>query len=153
MISQGAYLFKVGWKDWIPLEDGLVELGLKPRPTLPPLPVADRRIHAPRASMMGKIIVHNHANLSIGHGVNISLTGVFVATEKEWFQVGETLKLTCKIKAPQGASIAFHAEALVIHKGIAHANSPMGYGLKFTTLEPDLKNNISLFFDSLKDSI
>ena len=29
MISHDGYIFKVGWKDWRPLEDGFEELGLE----------------------------------------------------------------------------------------------------------------------------
>ena len=47
MIGLDAYLFKVGWKDWRPLEDSAEELGFTGMQTA----TVTRQVAAPRASI------------------------------------------------------------------------------------------------------
>ena len=80
MIAQEGYVFKVGWKDWRPIEEALDELGVsgsdagiaKPSPE----DAKSRRANAPRASIKGRAVLHNNGQLSIGEGVNVSETGM-----------------------------------------------------------------------------
>jgi hypothetical protein len=46
MISQDAYLFKVGWRDWRPIEETMNELGVAPvaQSSLPPQKANERRL-------------------------------------------------------------------------------------------------------------
>ncbi len=82
---QDSYIFKVGWKDWRPIEDGYEELGItgsldSQERTLEE--AAQRRMNAPRVGVSGRVVVHNDGQLSIGNGVNISATGIFVDSSK-----------------------------------------------------------------------
>ena len=135
MIAQDAYLFKVGWKDWRPLEDGLEELGLG-SPQSSPKP--QRRVAAPRASVSGRVVVHNNGQLSIAHGVNISVTGIFVETQEQIFTVGERLKLSVRC---DGMDKPFNVEAQVIRFN-SDTRYPVGYGLQFIQLDPRIGDEI-----------
>ncbi len=141
MIAQDAYLFKVGWKDWRPLEDTYEELGLnnmsKPASVM-------RRAGAPRASIQGRVIVHNNGQLVIGAGVNISKTGIFVETTDQMFTVGEKLKLSVRC---DGINKPFNVIAQVIRFN-SDPKYPIGYGLKFENLE----NNIGLEIEHLVEN-
>lgn len=135
MISHEAYLFKVGWKDWRPMEECLAELGLAAQSSLPP---PHRVQGAPRASIQGRVIVHNNGQLAIGTGVNISATGIFVETRDELFTIGEKLKLSVRC---DGIKKPFNVIAEVIRFNI-DPRFPVGYGLKFETIEPEIKAEI-----------
>ncbi len=141
MIAQDAYLFKVGWKDWRPIEEVGAELGLA-------IPQGEdarsseekesRRLGAPRASIKGRIVVHNNGQVSIGHGVNISATGIFIETQDEIFNLGEELKISVKV---DGIGKPFNTSAKVVRFN----NDPefaMGYGLQFIDLPTDIRNTI-----------
>ena len=80
MMTHDAYLFKVGWKDWTPVESCLGEIGVEGASALPALPqIIDRkRLNAPRATVKGRIDFHNNTRLISGVGVNISSTGIFL---------------------------------------------------------------------------
>ena len=130
MISHEAYLFKVGWKDWRPIEDTYEDLGLAFPAKAPALDIEDRRETAPRATIRGRVIVHNNGNHSIGEGVDISETGMFVETEKEIFTVGERLKVSVRA---EGLDKPFNAEAHVIRYN-SDPRFPVGYGIKFEDL-------------------
>ena len=107
MIAHDAYLFKVGWKDWRPIEDTYEELGiLNP----PQAKTPKRRAAAPRATIIGRVVVHNNGRLAIGGGVNISSTGIFVESNDRIFSVGEKLKLSVKVR---GISKPFNATLLL----------------------------------------
>lgn len=135
MIAQDAYLFKVGWKDWRPVEDTFEELGM---PNLRGPATSARRAGAPRASTAGRVIVHNNGQLVIGGGVNISATGIFVETTDELFNVGEILKLSVRC---DGLAKPFNAIAQVIRFN-SDSRWPVGYGLRFVNLEDAVRLDI-----------
>ena len=84
MIPQDAYLFKVGWKDWRPIEETFAEIGIAgPAPVSSHVATVERRAAAPRATIAGRVIVHNNGQLVIGSGVNISATGIQVLSQAE----------------------------------------------------------------------
>jgi len=136
MIAQDAYLFKVGWKDWRPLEECLEEFGLTSQPPMAPLP--DRKATAPRATISGRVIVHNNGQLIIGGGVNVSSTGIFVETQDQIFTVGEKLKLTVRI---DGFVKAFNAVARVVRYN-SDPRYPVGFGMSFENLDRSLVEEI-----------
>lgn len=136
MIAQDAYLFKVGWKDWRPQEDCQEDLGLKgisPQASTP-----ERRATAPRATISGRVIVHNNGQLIIGTGVNISATGIFVETEEQIFTVGEKLKLSVRI---EGFVKAFNVVARVVRFN-SDPRFPVGFGLSFEGLDRGIGDEI-----------
>lgn len=135
MIAQEAYLFKVGWKDWRPIEETYEELGV-PRLSNPSTGV--KRSGAPRATIHGRVIVHNNGQLVIGSGVNISSTGIFVETTDQIFTVGETLKLSIRC---EGLNKPFNATAQVIRYN-SDSRFPVGYGLKFDQIDADIRMEI-----------
>lgn len=143
MIAQDAYLFKVGWKDWRPVEDTYGELGVQ---TEQPeqKSTQGRRASAPRATIKGRVIVHNDGELVIGSGVNISATGIFVETRDKIFTVGEQIKLSVKA---EGFPRAFNAVAQVVRFN-DDPNYPIGYGLKFENLEESIAGDIQAAVDA-----
>ena len=137
MIAQDAYLFKVGWKDWRPVEDCFEELGVS-RPGQAPSS-AERRSAAPRASIQGRIIAHNpDGQLIIGSGVNISSTGIFIETQDQIFTVGEKVKLSVRI---DGFVKAFNVVARVVRFN-SDPRYPVGFGLSFEGLDRGLGDEI-----------
>lgn len=147
MIAEDGYIFKVGWKDWRPIEEGYEALGLE-RPEgvdASASAVERRRANAPRASISGRVVVHNNGQLTIGQGVNISATGVFVETTDQLFTVGEQLKLSVRC---DGLSKAFNAEALVIRYN-TDQRYPLGYGLQFTQIDERCREDIQRLVESL----
>lgn len=144
MISKDGYIFKVGWKDWRPLEDGYEALGI-PNPNQAQASskayqedLDKRREVAPRATINGRVVVHNNGQLSVGHGVNISVAGIFVETSDQMFTVGETLRLSVRC---DGLAKAFNAEAVVIRFNTDKRFS-LGYGMKFTKIDPEIQKSI-----------
>lgn len=140
MIAQDAYLFKVGWKDWRPIEETAEELGLAAN-TMPVLSSAEqssRRLGAPRATIRGRIVIHNNGQVSIGNGVNISSSGIFIETKDEIFRLGEELKLSVKV---DGMSKAFNSSARVVRLNV-DPDFPLGYGLQFLDLPEDIRDSI-----------
>ncbi len=138
MIANDAYLFKVGWEGWRPLEDTLEEFGMNNTPGSD-----NRRQAAPRATTAGRIVVHNNGQLTFGNGVNISTTGVFVETKERHFQVGEKLKLSVRC---DGLAKAFNAQATVIRYN-TDPRYPIGYGLQFDDIEETSRNAIRMLVD------
>lgn len=143
MIAQDAYLFKVGWKDWRPIEETFAELGIEGA-----APVAggdsNRRVAAPRATIQGRVIVHNNGQLVIGAGVNISASGIFVETGEQLFTVGEKLKLSVRV---DGMSKAFNVVALVVRFNSDPRHS-VGYGLRFENLDDRISGEIQYLVDA-----
>lgn len=144
MIAKDGYIFKVGWKDWRPIEEGYEILGLQ-NPAKGEVSQGDydkqlekRRDSAPRASIAGRVVVHNNGQLAIGHGVNISMNGIFVETPDQIFTVGETLKLSVRC---DGIDKAFNAEAKVIRHN-SDVKYPVGYGLKFSKIDAETQGKI-----------
>lgn len=146
MIAQDAYLFKVGWKDWRPQEDCMEELGLKS--TAPQQSSAERRNAAPRATILGRVIVHNNGQLIIGSGVNISATGIFVETNDQIFTVGEKLKLSVRI---DGFVKAFNVVARVVRYN-SDPRFPVGFGLSFEGLDRGIGDEIEKMVASKRQS-
>ncbi len=148
MIPQDAYLFKVGWKDWRPIEECWDELGDgTARPSAPPQPTksqSERRDAAPRATIQGRVIVHNNGQLVIGGGVNISSTGIFVETKDQLFTVGERLKLSVRAEA---FTKPFNVVAQVVRYN-SDPRFPVGYGLRFEDLDDAIGREIQKAVDS-----
>jgi len=145
MIAQDAYLFKVGWKDWRPIEETYEEIGLnKPQGKASD----ERRAAAPRATISGRIVVHNNGQLIIGQGVNISSTGLFVETRDQIFKVGEKLKLSVRI---DGFAKAFNATVHVMRFN-SDPRYPVGFGMRFENLDATLADEIEKFVAIQKSS-
>ena len=142
MIAQDAYLFKVGWKDWRPIEDTYSELGMTP-PAGAGLSDDNRRTTAPRATIQGRVIVHNNGQLVIGAGVNISASGIFVETQETIFTVGERLKLSVRV---DGMAKPFNTIAQVVRFN-SDPRFPIGYGLRFDELEDRIGTEIQRLVD------
>ncbi len=140
MIAKDGYIFKVGWKEWRPIEEGYEELGLTPPEgsSVASDTLEKRRAQAPRATVAGRVVVHNDGQLSIGNGVNISATGIFVETRDQIFTVGEQLKLSVKVESfPK----PFNAVAQVIRYN-SDPRFPVGYGLRFEIIDEHIKKDI-----------
>lgn len=144
MIAKDGYIFKIGWKDWRPVEEGYEALGI-PNPnrsTMSPgeydAHIEKRQKAAPRASIHGRVVVHNNGQLTIGRGVNISVGGIFVETNQQLFSLGEVLKLSVRC---DGLAQAFNVEAIVIRYNI-ESKFPAGYGLKFCKIDPKIQQQI-----------
>ena len=88
--------------------------------------------------MSGRVVVHNNGQLSIAHGVNISVTGIFVETQEQIFTVGERLKLSVRC---DGMDKPFNVEAQVIRFN-SDTRYPVGYGLQFIQLDPRIGDEI-----------
>jgi len=143
MIPQHAYLFKVGWKDWRPIEEVLSEIGMNaPKPGKV---MQERREAAPRATIAGRVIVHNNGQLVIGSGVNISSSGIFVETADRLFTIGENLKLSVRSEA---LNKPFNATASVIRYN-SDPRYSIGYGLHFLELDPQVAGEIQAAVDKL----
>ena len=72
MIAKDGYIFKVGWKDWRPIEEGYEALGIpNPNQAAPVTQeeykkqVEKRLEGAPRASINGRVVVHNNGQIVI----------------------------------------------------------------------------------------
>ncbi len=146
MIPQDAYLFKVGWKDWRPIEETFEELGIAGAEAgggEPSIRVMDRRAVAPRATIAGRVIVHNNGQLVIGSGVNISATGIFVETADQIFTVGERLKVSVRAEAFSGP---FNAVVQVVRYS-ADPKQAVGYGLRFDGLDDKIASEIQTAVD------
>lgn len=150
-ILQDAFLFKTGWADWRPIGECIQDLEqvrkhMNEAVQPPPVPISpegmnaagSRRHGAPRASTHGRIIIHNNGQLSIGSGVNISVTGIFVETREQLFDVGEQLKLSVRC---DGMSRPFNVVAEVTRYN-ANPLWPIGYGLRFADLSEEIKDQI-----------
>ena len=149
MISHEGFIFKVGWKDWRPLKEGLEELGVDGAsvpPEVTATPVDPKR--PPRASVAGRVVVHNNGQLTIGDGANISSTGIFVETKEEIFKVGEQLKLSVRC---DGLDAAFNAEAAVIRFS-SDSRFPVGYGLQFIDISDKARQDIEQLVKSLNQA-
>jgi len=146
-VALDSYVFRVGWKDWRPIEDCAEELGLtrrEGRSASTPARLDELRAVAPRASIGGRVIIHNNGNLTIGAGVNISTTGIFVETEEPIFSIGEKLKLSVKA---EGMERPFNAVAKVIRYN-SDKRYPVGYGLQFEVLSDRAKASIQALVDA-----
>jgi Tfp pilus assembly protein PilZ len=145
LVAPDAYLFKVGWKDWRPIEDCYEELGIKGPAPAPS--TSERKATAPRASISGRVIVHNNGQLIIGSGVNISSTGIFVETTEQIFTVGERLKLTVRI---DGFVKSFNVQSRVVRYN-SDPKFPVGFGLSFENLDKNLCDEIERMVSTKKD--
>ena len=146
MIPQDAYVFKVGWKDWRPIEETYAEIGVENMPDS--VASAERRSAAPRASIGGRVIVHNNGQLVIGAGVNISSTGIFVETKDQIFTVGERLKLSVR---SEHLTKAFNVSAQVVRFN-SDPRFSLGYGLRFEDLDDSIALEIQKAVDAYNRS-
>lgn len=137
-VAPDAYLFRVGWKDWRPVEECHEELGLPAPAKVDQAALEDRRKVAPRASVSGRVVIHNNGNLTIGSGVNISTSGIFVETSEPIFTIGEKLKLSVKA---EGMDQPFNAVAQVVRYN-SDPRYAVGYGLKFDVLSDRARSDI-----------
>lgn len=146
MISHQAYVFKTGWKDWQPIEELYSELGIErsEEPTQMNA-IVDRRGTAPRATITGRVVIHNNVDMSIGQGVNISASGIFVETNGPIFQIGSVLKLSVRV---DGLTQAFNAMAEVVRYNDDPQFS-VGYGLAFRGLDQRIAGQIQNLVDEL----
>ena len=144
-VSPDSFVFRVGWKDWRPVEECHEELGIaSPNGAVATeAGLAERRAVAPRASVGGRVVIHNNGNLTIGSGVNISTTGIFVETTEPIFSVGEKLKISVKA---EGMDKPFNAVAQVIRYN-SDKRFPVGYGLRFELLSDRAKTSIQHLVD------
>jgi hypothetical protein len=145
MIAQDAFVFKVGWKDWRPLDEVHDEFGLpntSHQVAVPQKP-SDKRATAPRATIKGRVVVHNNGQLTIGQGVNISATGIFVETSDQIFTVGEMLKLSVRA---DGIAQPFNVVAQVIRFN-SDKRYPVGYGLRFEKIDLPVRDQIQSLVD------
>ncbi|MCB9229104.1 MAG: PilZ domain-containing protein [Deltaproteobacteria bacterium] len=150
MIPQNAYLYKTGWEDWRPLSEALESLG--ETRSSKEMSGPEKRAHidrSPRATIKGRIIVHNNGQLIIGGGVNISASGIFIETTDKLFQLGETLKLTCRV---DGFLKAFNATAVVTRFNDDH-RFPLGYGMKFEELDKAIAREIQALIDQINEHL
>ncbi|MCY4444009.1 MAG: PilZ domain-containing protein [Proteobacteria bacterium] len=106
----------------------------------------ERQKRSKRVSVYGQVIVHNNDDLVFAQSANISAEGIFVKTEKPIFHIGETLKLTCRVKA---ISTPFNAEAQVVRRA-SGPTEPSGYGLFFTSIKPEISQRIRELTNSYK---
>ncbi len=147
MIPQDAYLFKVGWKDWRPIEETYPELGVAsaamPDGQAVLKTIAERRDAAPRATISGRVVVHNNSQMVIGSGVNISATGMFVETTDQIFAVGERLKLSVRV---EGFARPFNVLAQVVRYN-GDPKFPVGYGLRFDEIDQSVAAEIQAAID------
>jgi hypothetical protein len=145
MISNESYVFKVGWKDWRPIEETADQLGIQKGAAS--LGGGNReikrRLGAPRATISGRVIIHNNGQLVIGSGINISATGIFIETADKIFKLGEKLKVTVKA---EGFAKQFNALAEVIRIN-SDPKYPIGYGLKFSGLDREISDEIQRLVD------
>ncbi len=149
-VALDSFVFRVGWKDWRPIEECHEELGM-PKAAVDKSTAAkleERRAVAPRASIGGRVVIHNNGNLTIGSGINISSTGIFVETTEPIFSVGEKLKLSVK---PEGMEQPFNAVALVVRYN-SDKRYPVGYGLQFQVLSDRAKEGIQRLVNAINDS-
>lgn len=143
MISHDAFIFKTGWKDWETLENGLAELGRSVKDLPRPLTAMMKKDRAPRATINGRIIIHNNDNLAIATGVNISASGIFLETTDLLFKIGEELKLTCRV---EGINKPFNVTAKVI-RFTENKGQSIGYGLQFLAIEQKISSEIQFLID------
>ena len=127
------------------MEECFEEVGAETAPPAVAAPKAsERRDAAPRATVVGRVIVHNNGQLVIGTGVNISSTGIFVETKDQLFTVGERLKLSVRI---DGLGRPFNAVAQVVRYN-SDPKYPVGYGLRFDELDEGVGKEIQAAVDA-----
>ena len=156
MIAHDAFIFKDGWEDWRSIAEVFSSRGegAASTPTQPPSPAPSKGKAPPqqqnenqqrmaRVGIRGKVIAHNNGRVVISGGINISASGIFVATEVEntapGFQVGEQIKLTIKA---DDLSYPFNVVAEMMRFNTDSSNHPTGYGMKFIDLPAEIKADI-----------
>ncbi len=139
MVAESAYIFKSGWEEWKPIEDGLKLLGVESIENANSHEGDERREHR-RASISGRIIVHNRGDVTYADGINISENGLFFETQNEVFKMGEEVKVTIQVRE---FTRPYNARGVVTR----HSSDPewlIGYGIKFESLDPRLRDEIKL---------
>ncbi len=139
MVAESAYIFKAGWEEWKPVEDGLKILGVEG--TNPAVESnGEERRDSRRASISGRIIVHNRGDVTYADGINISENGLFFESQKEAFKMGEEVKVTIQVRE---FTRPYNARGIVTR----HSSDPdwlIGYGIRFERLDPRLRDEIKL---------
>lgn len=148
-ITPNSFVFKVGWKDWVLLRDVLAEFDMGTPPPPPVRFAEEAGKRPPRASIHGRVIVHNDGQLVLGSGVNISSTGIFIETPDLIFKLEEKLKLTCQV---QGIKSSFNVTAQVIRFN-DDSKMPVGYGLRFLDLDSEIEEAINQLIKGLELSV
>lgn len=152
-IQENTLVFKTGWKEWksykdcsheiLPnktpkTQDGYTALAFSSHDEESAILEPLQQERTARASVNGQVIVHNNDNMIFAQSANISADGLFVKTDKPIFNIGEILKLTCRIQA---IGIPFNAEAQVVRRA-SGPEEDAGYGLFFTSIKPEISNRI-----------
>lgn len=165
-LSSNCLVFKHGWSDWKKLAEvksALTSVNVPP----PPIPSIEagklkedtgqkaditfseanmensqskqvNQPRNPRSMVSGQVIVHNNDSLIFAQTANISVEGVFIKTEKPIFNIGEILKLTCRVNQ---IGVPFNADAQVVRRSSSFLE-PSGYGLYFTKIKPEIVEKI-----------
>ncbi len=109
-----------------------------------------RRRHK-RSVYNGTIIIHNNSNVWKGRAMEISSGGAGVIMENSLAVPGDTLYLHFK---PCDGVPPFNAVCEVVSKqfvdGVKSKDSPIRYGLKFTTINDDTQKAIMAYSNSAK---
>jgi Tfp pilus assembly protein PilZ len=141
MVADSAYIFKSGWEEWKPIKDGLKMLGIGDSASSEKeSELGDERRDSRRASISGRIIVHNRGDMTYAEGINISENGLFFETQQEVFKMGEEVKVTIQVRE---FTRPYNARGVVTR----HNSDPdwlIGYGIRFEALDPRLRDEIKL---------
>jgi hypothetical protein len=104
-----------------------------------------RRRHR-RVPFDGTILVHDNNSVWKGHGVEISAGGAGVVMDNAMITPGQTLYLHFR---PSGKVPPFNAICEVVSKkfedGVKDKNTPIRYGLKFTKISGEAKQELLKF--------
>lgn len=88
-------------------------------------PAVKRR--AARYGFAAKVLIHKNSRYVMGHGINVSRTGVFVEATRDVFKVNEMVRLDIR---PQGTTTTYKVIARVVR--FQEDGDRRGYGLEFT---------------------
>ena len=138
-VTDNAYIFRSGWEEWKPIKDGLKLLGVSSIEESASSKDDERRNNR-RASISGRIIVHNLGDVTYAEGINISENGLFFETQTEAFKIGEEVKVTIQVRE---FTRPYNARGSVTR----HSSDPdwlIGYGIRFESLDPRLRDEIKL---------
>ena len=175
--APSTLIFRTGWTQWRPYSECRQEIQPTPPPPAAPSPLKQpkkgdahqsedtalrfkhltqetsklepiRQQRSTRSSVQGQVIVHNNDNLIFAQSVNISAEGLFIKTDKPIFNIGEILKITCRVKE---LGAPFNAEAQVVRRS-NQKTEPSGYGLFFTSLTSDISKRIHALIETQKQA-
>ena len=132
MISQDALLIKDSWKEWKSLKDCKTYFVKEGK-------LQEKRIN-PRVSIPGRVIIYkkNGEKILFGTGINISASGLFIETKKDELNIGDEIKVVCKI---DHYIPAFNTLAKVVRHN-KNPNHHIGYGLEFKEINSFIQEKI-----------